>query len=329
MLLNKYLVEEVYENLKTITCDCGFTIDDIIASSKVNPDSSIGVYAGCSNCYENFSEIFSPIIKDYHNVSLQNKQPVDLNFIEANDFDNDFDDFIVSTRIRVGRNLKNFAFPPAISKENRLELESLMIKNFKTFSNELKGQYHSISSMNKQLINELIESHLLFKQGDRFLDAAGCNRDWPEARGIYLSEDKKFIVWVNEEDSLRIISIDKGFNLAQIFNRLIKGIKILDRNLDFARDDNLGFLSSCPTNLGTSMRASVHIKLPKLSLKSDFKNICSELGLSVRGTHGEHTESKGSIYDISNKARLGLSEIECINVLYKGIKKLVELEKSI
>ena len=87
-------------------------------------------------------------------------------------------------------------------------------------------------------------------------------------------------------------------------------------------------MTFCPTNLGTTVRASVHIKLPKISAKPDFKSICDGLKLQIRGIHGEHSESAGGVYDISNKARLGLTEFEAVKQMYDGVKHLIELEKK-
>ena len=105
-----------------------------------------------------------------------------------------------------------------------------------------------------------------------------------------------------------------------------RDITILEKKLEFACNDHLGYLSSCPTNLGTAMRASVHIKLNTLGKDEKFKKICDDLDLSVRGIHGEHSESEDGIYDISNKKRLDVSEVEIIRTLQNGVKKLIELD---
>ena len=111
---------------------------------------------------------------------------------------------------------------------------------------------------------QLVKDHFLFKEGDKYLEAAGLNRDWPEGRGIFHNKDKTFLVWVNEEDQLRIISMQEGANVVETFERLARAIEQLETSLNFARDDQYGYLTSCPTNIGTGMRASVHIKLPNL-----------------------------------------------------------------
>jgi arginine kinase len=109
-----------------------------------------------------------------------------------------------------------------------------------------------------------VADHFLFKEGDRFLQACGLNRDWPEGRGIFHNEEKTFLVWMNEEDQLRIISMQQGADLGAVFTRLAKGVTQIESMVKFAHDEHLGYITSCPTNLGTALRASVHIHLPKL-----------------------------------------------------------------
>jgi creatine kinase/arginine kinase len=104
----------------------------------------------------------------------------------------------------------------------------------------------------------------LFKEGDRFLEACGLNRDWPDGRGIFHNNEKTFLVWVNEEDQLRIISMQQGADIGAVFTRLSKACSHIETVAKFSHDEHLGYITSCPTNLGTALRASVHIQLPYL-----------------------------------------------------------------
>jgi protein-arginine kinase len=127
---------------------------------------------------------------------------------------------------------------------------------------------------------------------------------------------------------MRIISMENGSNVGKILDRLNRGVKAVESQVPFSRDERLGWLTFCPTNLGSTVRASVHIRLPKLSARKDFKEICENLKLQVRGIHGEHSDSKGGIYDISNKSRLGISEFEAVSQMYNGVKELIRMEKE-
>jgi len=130
---------------------------------------------------------------------------------------------------------------------------------------ELKGTYYPLAGMSAEDQKQLIEDHFLFKEGDRFLESSGLNRDWPDGRGIFHNDAKEFLTWVNEEDQLRIISMQKGSDILAVFRRLSVAAAEIEKVAKFAHDDHLGYITSCPTNCGTALRASVHIKLPKLA----------------------------------------------------------------
>jgi len=177
---------------------------------------------------------------------------------------------------------------------------------------------------------QLIADHFLFKEGDRFLECCGCNRDWPEGRGIFHNNAKTFLVWVNEEDQLRIISMQPGADIGAVFTRLSVAAAEIEKVAKFAHDETLGYITSCPTNLGTALRASVHIKLPNLGVKMDeFEKIAAEYHVQIRGIHGEHSESADHIYDISNKRRLGRSEVALVQDMYDGVKAMIAAEKEL
>ena len=107
--------------------------------------------------------------------------------------------------------------------------------------------------------------------------AANFNRDWPSGRAIFHNDAKTFLIWVNEEDQLRIISMQQGFGIKEVFDRLQRAVAKIEQYLKFAHNDHLGYITTCPTNLGTAMRASVHIKLPKLMKnKEKLKKISEE-----------------------------------------------------
>jgi creatine kinase/arginine kinase len=99
----------------------------------------------------------------------------------------------------------------------------------------------------------------VFREGDRFLEACNLNRDWPNNRGIFHNHDKTFLVWVNEEDQLRIISMQPGADIQAVFDRLCRAVAKIETIAKFSHDEHLGYITSCPTNLGTALRGSVHI----------------------------------------------------------------------
>ncbi len=327
-LLSKYLTKEVFEALKNKKTANGFTLAKAINSGLKNIDSGIGVYAGDAESYELFASLFDPIIEDYHGVSSTVHPQSNLNTDKLKM--RKLDDYILSTRIRVGRNLKDFPLGTIISKAQRNEVEHLLSTTLNALEGELAGSYFPLVGMRKEVQLRLIEEHFLFKEGDRFLEAAGLNRDWAEGRGIYHNHDKTFLVWVNEEDQLRIISMQKGGDVLEVFSRLVNAIEQLEKQLTFAFSERLGYIATCPTNLGTAMRASVHIKLPKLGEDMPrFKALTDKYHLQIRGINGEHSQSEEGIFDISNRRRLGVTEVEALQDMMDGVEELICLEKHL
>lgn len=124
--------------------------------------------------------------------------------------------------------------------------------------------------------------------------------------------------------------MQQGADIGAVFTRLSKACSQIEKQCKFSHDEHLGFITSCPTNLGTALRASVHIHLPKLGpLKDEFQAIADKYHVQIRGIHGEHSESADHIYDISNKRRLGLSEVNLIQDMYNGVKAMIQKELSL
>lgn len=329
-LFRKALTPDLEERLRDLSTPSGATLSTIVRSGRENPDSSIGCYAADEDSYAVFAPLFDPVIETYHGFGAGKTHRGGLSeetVLPPSALDDG--GLIVSTRVRVGRNLSGYPFPSMISGEERLVVEEKLVAALATLTGDLSGRYYSLAGMAEMDRRKLVEDHFLFKRGDRFLASAGINRDWPHGRGIYHSGDKRFLAWVGEEDHLRIIAMEPGGDIAGVFTRLRRAAAALEEQLDFAFDPRLGYLSSCPTNLGTAMRASVHIRLPLLSARPEFKETCGNLGLSVRGIHGEHSESCGGVYDISNRQRLGKPEGEIIAGLCSGLSRLVEMERNL
>jgi arginine kinase len=331
-LLKKYLTRDVFDKLKNKKTAMGATLLDVIQSGVENLDSGVGLYAPDAESYTLFSDLFNPVIEDYHGgFKATDKHPPtdfgDLNTLVNVDPNNEF---VISTRVRCGRSLKGYPFNPCLTEAQYKEMEDKVKAQLSSMEGELKGTYYPLTGMDKKTQQQLIDDHFLFKEGDRFLQAANACRYWPTGRGIYHNDAKTFLVWVNEEDHLRIISMQKGGDLKTIFSRLVNAVKTIESKIPFSRDDRLGFLTFCPTNLGTTIRASVHIALPKLAAdKKKLEEVAAKYNLQVRGTRGEHTESEGGVYDISNKRRMGLTEYQAVREMQDGILEMIKIERSL
>ncbi len=330
-LLCRFLTPEVFEALKDKKTPHGFTLEQAIRSGVLNPDSSIGVYAGDKESYTVFAPLFDPIIEAYHGFGKTDRHRSDFDPAHLNAPDPDPEGrFIRSTRIRVGRNVDDMPLGPAISREERNEVEAKVAEALAALTGKLAGNYYPLAGMGERLRQRLVEDHFLFKEGDRFLEAAGLNRDWPEGRGIFHNDDKTFLVRVNEQDQMRIISMQPGGDIGAVFTRLADAVVQIGSRVPFSRTEHLGYITSCPTNLGTAMRASVHIALPELSQDRErFRAITDAHDLQIRGIHGEHSESEGGVYDISNRRRLGITEVEAVQQMYDGVSALIAAEKAL
>ncbi|EDW68614.1 arginine kinase 1 isoform X1 [Drosophila virilis] len=332
-LLKKYLTKEVFDNLKNkVTPTFKSTLLDVIQSGLENHDSGVGIYAPDAEAYTVFADLFDPIIEDYHGGFKKTDKHPASDFGDVSTFGNvdPTKEYVISTRVRCGRSMQGYPFNPCLTEAQYKEMESKVSSTLSGLEGELKGKFYPLTGMEKAVQQQLIDDHFLFKEGDRFLQAANACRYWPSGRGIYHNDNKTFLVWCNEEDHLRIISMQQGGDLGEIYRRLVTAVNEIEKRVPFSHDDRLGFLTFCPTNLGTTIRASVHIKVPKLaSNKAKLEEVAAKYNLQVRGTRGEHTEAEGGVYDISNKRRMGLTEYQAVKEMYDGITELIKLEKSL
>ena len=324
------------------------TLAMCINSGAQNTDSGMGSYAMSPTDYDNFGPFFSRVIAAYHKVPLGTVHKTDWSLagVEGLPADGKLDLEklglpALSMRVRVGRNLSDFKLPGAMSAADRLRMEQKMCLGFEKLKEKFGGRYHSLTPGHPDFIDDgeykaLVKGHKMFKDmsDDTYLADAGIASDWPVGRGCYVSGDGGFIIWVGEEDHLRIMCMAKGTVLNDVFDRLKYALDTVESipGLTFAHSEKYGYVTSCPTNLGTGMRASVHMKCPNLTsdgTDTKCKATCKPLGLSVRGLGGEHTPigADGTV-DISPSARFAISEAQIITALYKGISQLVEQEKA-
>jgi len=309
-----------------------------------NPDSGMGCYAMQPSDYDRFKPFFSKVLADYHKVPADRKHVNDwsLKGVEGLPESGNLDLTALglpalSMRVRVGRNLADFPLPGAMTQDDRINMEKKMCEAFEKLISmpEYGGGYNSLTPGHPNHINEeqygvLVKEHIMFKDmsADTYLATAGIAAHWPFGRGCYVSGDKGFIIWVGEEDHLRIMCMRSGSVLNEVFDRLHTALEVINgiEGLKFAISPDYGVVTSCPTNLGTGMRASVHIPLPNLTRggsDAKAKAVCKPLSLSVRGLGGEHTAiGEGGICDISPSARFCIKEAEIITRLYNGLKLL-------
>merc|ERR1712119_12038 len=312
-----------------VTKTSGFTLAKAIACAVEFDNQHCGIYAGDEDSYIDFADVFDPLICEYHGL------PADFSHVSDMDSSKitgnvEADVPVHSCRIRVGRSIQGFGLSPGITKQQRIDVEALMSSALGKLSGDLAGNYYPLAGMDEAVRQQLVDDHFLFVSGDPNLKVAGMERDWPEGRGIFHNDAKTFLLWVNEEDQTRIISMEKGGDVKGVFDRLARGIAAVqesvkaDSGKEYALSEQYGYIHSCPTNLGTGMRASVHVDLPGWTKDGvdKLKARAEELAVQPRGTRGESGGQTGHTYDISNKHRLGYSEVQLVQVMIDAVNTL-------
>lgn len=231
---------------------------------------------------------------------------------------------VVSTRIRLARNIEGYPFPSHLKDEKQareiIRLVTSGLSRLEGFKSDQFNVYymHGISEEEAQILkeNHLISPNLI--KNSRISAAI-------------INTDESVSVMINEEDHLREQCILKGFELEKAYDTMSKIDSRISNSMKFAYDEQFGYLTACPTNLGTGLRASVMTFLPALTINGVMPKIyrsISRLGLTVRGVYGEGSEAEGYMYQISNEVTLGVTEEEILKQVGDVVKKVAELEDA-
>ena len=230
-------------------------------------------------------------------------------------------DVVVSTRMRLARNISGHPFPKQANSETRLrifEFASKAIEGLPDRTNSIAAELTMLPTIDRQV---LFERHLISRE----------QTNPSEGSGVFISASESSTILVNEEDHLRLQIIKPGLLLSETWSEIDQLDNFLSERMTFSFKTGLGFLTSCPTNVGTGLRASAMVHLPALVFNSEIKSVIRALeqtNFAVRGLYGEGSESLGNFYQISNQSTLGEDEITIVNKLGKIIKRVVDLEKN-
>merc|ERR1740138_475800 len=243
--------------------------------------------------------------------------------------------YVVSTRIRAARNIRGKPLPPGSTRESAAEVEATLKATFEGLEGDLKGTYYPLGGMDAETEAGLQSQGFLFQKPKttNLLTNAGAARFWPESRGIFHNDSKTALAWCNEEDHCRIISMSKDGDVKDVFARfcaLSNAVKASAESSGAALmwNETHGFLGSCPSNIGTGLRGSVMIKLEKLNENvALLEEICEGFDLQPRGSAGEHSAAAGAKWDVSNKQRIGFSEVQLVQKMIDGITSMIAIEE--
>ena len=209
-------------------------------------------------------------------------------------------DIVVSTRIRLARNLNEYPFPNKLNTKSRTAINNI-IKDAVESDNKFDLRFVEMKSLARFEAASMAERHIISPE---FASDA-------DGRALLISKDEDICIMLNEEDHIRIQIMKSGFALDEAYAVADEIDDLLGSKLEYAFDERIGYLTQCPTNLGTGMRASVMLHLPALTMNGQIHkliNTISKLGLTFRGAFGEGTKATGDMYQLSNQITLGISE---------------------
>lgn len=231
------------------------------------------------------------------------------------------DRIVMSSRVRLARNIKEAAFPGWAKKPERIRVLELIrpaVESLPEMKDSFADSMDSLSTLDKQI---LVERHLISRE--HAAKSAGS--------GLVLNRDETLCFMINEEDHLRMQALRPGLQMRQAWGAIDSADSQLEKRLDYAFNPDWGYLTACPTNIGTGIRVSAMLHLPGLVLAEQINPIIqsvNKLGLAVRGLYGEGTEALGNVFQVSNQMTLGESESAIVERLEKVLAQIIEHEEN-
>ena len=229
-------------------------------------------------------------------------------------------DVVITSRIRLARNIDSCPFPGWQTAKQREQTLKELKPSLLAIPEMDKGLWQNLGDLTKVQKQVLVERHLISRE--HAAKSKGC--------AVLINDSQSLSFMINEEDHMRLQSIQSGLHLKEAYAQLVSVEEFLDEKLQWAYDRQLGFLTACPSNLGTGMRASVMMHLPGLALENQIKQVMqglTDIGLAIRGFYGEGTEFLANLFQISNQATLGLCEDEIITNLSKTVAEVATQER--
>ena len=232
------------------------------------------------------------------------------------------EDVVVSSRVRLARNYADIPFSAKETAVTAKQCEERTLSAFTTKDNDLPFTLYKMSELEDVDKYYLAEKHLISYDLIRK----------PDTGSAYIRSDHQVSIMINEEDHLRIQAISPGERLSASADSAYEAEDVLQSHVHFAFDTKLGYLTTCPTNVGTGMRASLMLHLPLLTSGKQMGSVNQtvvKLGLTIRGIHGEGSEALGNLYQISNQATLGRTETEILDSVISVGDKLIDMERDL
>eukprot|EP00899_Mesostigma_viride_P022728 jgi/Mesvir1/363/Mv18350-RA.2 len=368
-LMAKHLTPSLYAKLKDRRTPWGFTLDMAIRAGVDSPNQAIGVTAGDAESYLAFKELFSPLIRAWHGDKSIGSFRSDLGYVRVHGLDrlkgHAMKEFVRLAHVSLVRNLTGLPLPAGATRATRREVERLVVEAL--YAGGLRGVYHPLASLNEEECQRLAPVlhgfgvDLTRPKPGSLLETSGSSRDWPDGRGIYFAGEKgpRLVVEVNGRDHVRFVCAVEGPDVREAFDVVARALAMLEKGLPmvghtggFMLRPKLGYLSSCPSDVGNATRASMQLALPLFgTTPAKLASVAARSGLLAVPTRDnkpfmqEHTAtSQGAragaegrrpsmpdlqLWELSHKATLGCLEGEAMTLLVTGALRLIEIEKRI
>ena len=234
----------------------------------------------------------------------------------------EYEDIVISSRIRLARNIKNHRFPHLLKGEESEEIIALFKNAMETVDSNKEFTFQKMSEINSVGRRVLMEEHLVSPELNKNKDISA----------YFLHKDRKINLLINEEDHLRLQVINDDFSLSDNLSKAIELDNALEKEIHFAFDEKYGYLTTCPTNVGTGLRASIMVHLPALR-EADYmeglQDSLNKLGITVRGFYGEGSNASGDLYQISNQQTLGINEQMLVDKIENITHRIVMNERNV
>ncbi|XP_039594452.1 zgc:172076 [Polypterus senegalus] len=328
-LMARVLTVPMYKRLCQKVTESGFTFDDVIQPGLEDPGDparvTVGCVAGDAESYNLFCEFFDCIIKlCHHGFQMTQSQKSNFNLHNLKGAETLDGDYVLSCEMQICRNVEGFSFPTHCSRGERRQLQSLAKQAFTKMDTAFPGKYWPLHELAQEAtdpgVNDCIASG-----PSVMMMRTGVARDWPDARGVWISQNETVYIWVNMEEHLQITSKQEDGSIKEAFGLAINVVRKLgemykELKHPFIWKDHLGYVLSSPAVVGTGLKATVQVKLNHISKHPKFEDILSRLCLGASGS---------GVCTIFNKRTAGVTEVELLQLVVDGIKLLIDMDKSL
>ncbi|MDD7796395.1 protein arginine kinase [Clostridium sp. 'White wine YQ'] len=233
------------------------------------------------------------------------------------------ENIVISSRVRLARNLKEFPFPNKLTKEEGAQIGQKVRDAFmESVSEDDKYNTYNLWEVTPNLAKSFVEKHLISPNLVKNSNVAS----------FIVDNNETISLMINEEDHIRLQCISGGYNIREVYEKADTIDSLLENKLEYAFHEKLGYLTACPTNLGTAMRVSVMVHLPALTLNNEMNKLLkglAQVGMTIRGLYGEGSKGEGNLYQISNQVTLGVTDEDILNNLEAVTLQVVSQEKQL